>query len=446
MSRLLAIWLLLYVGGLLLAVVHPIYPVMSYLTFYYAPPHVNWWGRYLPDLRFSLLASAGILGSLALRQSSLEPLAKDKNPALPWLLVFGLNTVVVTLWALDHVRSWAWTVTFLKLVLLYMLLPAAIRTPAQFDMFGTAHVAGATYWGYKGWDHPKRQAGRLEEVGGSDTQNDNQAAGHLLTVIPFVALYALTERRRWRQGLYAVAGAFIVNVFILCNSRGATLGLLASGLSAIVVAGKGRRLKLVGAAVIGGFVLLMLADPEFIRRQQTTANPEDNSAQSRLVTWVAGFKMVKDHPLGAGGRAFHILSPGYIPDIVAAHGDEERSAHNSYVQLATEWGVQGTLLWLGFMGATFLMLRRVKARAGGDAWFANRALVLQTALIGTLTAAVFSNRLYGESIYWMCALTFTLHRLQCTALQGIVPVAAPALPASPLAPALAAPAYPLGRR
>jgi hypothetical protein len=40
-----------------------------------------------------------------------------------------------------------------------------------------------------------------------------------------------------------------------------------------------------------------------------------------------------------------------------------------------------------------------------------------------MTAATFSNRLYGESIYWMCALAVALHRIQTTELAaGDVPV------------------------
>jgi cell division protein FtsW (lipid II flippase) len=417
MSKVLLFWLVVYVGGLLLAVIHPMYPFISYLTFYYAPPHVNWWGRYLPELRFSLIASIVMLASIALKRSSLEHLSSERNPALLWLLLFGLNALIVMAWALDRARSWYWTVAFLKLILLYILMPAAIRTPAHFDTFGAVHVAGATYWGYKAWDDPKRSAGRLEDVGGPDTQNDNQAAAHLLTVIPFAALYALTKKKMMHRALFAVGGAFIVNVFILCNSRGATVGLIAAVIAAVLLAGKGNRKKLLGVAAAGVIGFLLLADPEFIARQQTTTDPQDGSAQSRLEMWQGGIEMVKDYPLGAGGRAFHILSPRYIPDVLAKDESEERSSHNTYIQLSTEWGVQGTILWVGFMASTFLILHRVRKRSANDTWFFYRALVVQLALIGTLAAALFSNRLYGESIYWMCALAYTLHRMQSTAIE-----------------------------
>jgi probable O-glycosylation ligase (exosortase A-associated) len=429
MSKILALWCTVYFGGLAMALIHPIYPLVSYLTFYYMPPHVNWWGRFVPDLRFSLLASAVLAASIFLKNSSLERLKSDKNPALPWLLLFGLNTVIVTLWALDRVRSWNWTVTFLKLILLYLLIPAAVRTPAQFDLFSAAHIGGATYWGYKAWDDPTRENGRLKDVGGPDSQNENLAAAHLLTVLPFVAVYALSVRRKWLKGTVVVCGAFIVNVFILCNSRGGTVGLLAMVGGAILLAGKGRRLKLLSVAAAGLIAVFLLADNDFIRRQQTTSDPQDGAAQGRLIAWQAGLRVIRDYPLGGGGRAFHILSPQYIPEIVERSGDEERSVHNTYLHLGAEWGIQGLILWLGFMGTTFVHLHASRKRARHDSWYYYRFLAIELALIGTLTAGIFGNRLYGESVYWMCALGVALRRMHATATADEpAPVAEPGTP------------------
>jgi hypothetical protein len=380
---------------------------------------VNWWGRYLPDLRWSLLAAFVLAGSVVLMRNSIERLKEEKNPALIWLVLLGLNTVVVTAWAFQQARSWLFTVTFLKLILIYVLIPAAVRTPANFEIFGAVHVAGATYWGYKAWDDPKRTAGRLEEVGGPDTQNDNLAAAHLATVIPFVALYVLTLRRKFPRVAAAIGGAFIVNVFILCNSRGAMLGLLTAGFAAVVLAGKGRRIRLIGVGLAGALAFLLLADPEFIARQQTTADPQDSSALSRLEMWRAGAEMIRDYPLGGGGRAFHILSPRYLPNLLEQEQVDERSAHNTYVQLGTDWGVQGLVLFGGFMFATFRMLHHIRRRAPENTWYFYRSLVVEVALIGTLTAGWFSSRFYGESIYWMCALAFALHRVQSTELAGM---------------------------
>ncbi|MBA3884176.1 MAG: O-antigen ligase family protein [Acidobacteria bacterium] len=419
MSKMALLWLALYFGNIAGALRHPIFPLVAYLVFYYMPPHLNWWGRnVLPDLRYSMLASAALIAALVVFRSNLEPLKPVRNPAMVWLAGWGLNTVAVTAWALQVARSWGYTVACLKLVLLYTLIPAAVRAPAHFDTFAAVHVAGAAYWGYKAWDNPKRAAGRLQEVGGPDAQNDNQAAGHLVTVLPFAALYVLTEKRKALRALHLVGGAFVLNVFILCNSRGATVGLIVAGLAAIVLAGHGKRGKLIAVAIAGAAATFYLADPQFIERQQTTTDPQDGSAQSRWVMWAGGIEMVKDYPFGGGGRTFHILSSRYIPEILERNDAAERSPHNTYIQLATDWGVQGAVLFFGFMFATFRMLHRIRKRAPDNPWYYYRSLTIEVALIGTMAAAFFSNRLLGESIYWMCALAFALYRMQLTELEA----------------------------
>jgi O-antigen ligase len=128
--------------------------------------------------------------------------------------------------------------------------------------------------------------------------------------------------------------------------------------------------------------------------------------------------MIKDHPLGGGGRTFHILSPKYIPDITAEARTGERSPHNTFIQLATDWGIQGAAIYFVFLFMTVRLLHQVRRRMPGNTWYFYRSLTLEAALVGTFVASFFSSRLYGESIYWMCALSFALFRIQSTELEG----------------------------
>ncbi len=198
-----------------------------------------------------------------------------------------------------------------------------------------------------------------------------------------------------------------------------------AGTAAIVLAGKGNRKRLIAAAVAGAIFLLILADPEFIERQQTTTSADDGAVRSRKVMWAAGIEVIKDYPFGGGGRTFHILSPRYIPEIVANSGAGERSPHNTYIQLTTDWGIQGAFIFFGFLLATIRILHKIRKRDPHNLWYFYRALAIEVALIGTMTAAFFSNRLLGESIYWMCGLAFALYRMQSTELEARAPVAAP---------------------
>ncbi len=177
----------------------------------------------------------------------------------------------------------------------------------------------------------------------------------------------------------------------------------------------------------------MLADQQFLDRQQTTTNyEEDGSAQQRLTTWKAAFRLVQDRPLGAGGRGFHLLSPIYIPDIVEEHRGDLRAPHNTWVMVPCEWGILGLICFIGIYASAFLMLQRVKKRAREDekGFYYWRAFAIQLSIVGFLVAGFFTDRLYAEIGYWMVALSYSLYRLQFTEQAeeaealALVPVAA----------------------
>ena len=127
-------------------------------------------------------------------------------------------------------------------------------------------------------------------------------------------------------------------------------------------------------------------------------------------------RLIQDYPLGTGGDGFNILSPKYIPEVVAAHDGEVRAPHNTWALVLSEWGVAGMICYLGMYGAAFLTLRRIKvaAKRSGDAYFYWQAFAIQLGLISFLVASTFSDRLYAEAGYWMVGLACALYRIQRT--------------------------------
>jgi O-antigen ligase len=237
----------------------------------------------------------------------------------------------------------------------------------------------------------------------------------LLTILPLTAIYVLVAKEKWLRAIAAVSLPFIVNTLILCNSRGAMVSLLVASGAGMVLIQRGYRLRFaaVGLAAVVGFFLL--ADDTFIRRQQTTANYEnDGSAQGRISSWKGAAALVADYPFGAGGRGFHTLSPIYAAEVVAKTRDEGRAPHNTYMLVASEWGVLGLILWIGFHTSTFVMLHRIKARAKATDFYYWRALAMQLSLIAVLIASTFTDRLYAEAPYWLAAMVYALQRIQHT--------------------------------
>jgi putative inorganic carbon (HCO3(-)) transporter len=288
------------------------------------------------------------------------------------------------------------------------------------------HIAGAGWWGWEAYIDPERDAGRLLNVGSSDTLNDNQAAGHLLTVLPFVMLFAFFVKDKRLRGLAIVAAPLVVNTFILCNSRGAMVGMVVALVCTLFLAKKGHRRRMVYAAAAVVFMFFMLADQQFITRQQSTINYEQEStAQNRISNWGAGLELLKDHPFGTGGYGFNHLSPIYAANTAGERSTGRISPHNTLILISSEWGIQGFIIFVGFIGATFKMLHRVRRETADQATY-YRSLAIQIGLIGTLAASVFSDRLYGESIYWLCALAVVSYRIHQNSAQTHAEAAQPA--------------------
>jgi hypothetical protein len=76
-----------------------------------------------------------------------------------------------------------------------------------------------------------------------------------------------------------------------------------------------------------------------------------------------------------------------------------------------DWGLQGLALFLALIGYTFVLLHRVRKERANPDWIYYVSLGLQLGLVATLTAAFFSVRFFGESIYWLCGLSTALYRM-----------------------------------
>jgi putative inorganic carbon (hco3(-)) transporter len=413
------VWLLLYCAAAVATFSNPVFGSLGYLLEYYMRPELKWWGDQLPDLRWNLIISLALGLSFVLRRTSLRQMVAVPNPVLRWLL--GLAAVMVLVSptvAVDSSLSWEWSTQWVKMAIIFPLLVVGVlRTPSGFDWFISANMLGAGWWGYQAWMDPKREASRLINIGSGDSLDDNSAASHLLTILPMILVLALTEKNKRIRALALVATPLVMNTIILCNSRGATVAMVVALAAALVLVRSGYRLRLVIGGTVMGAIFLSLADPQFISRQQTTTNyEEDSSSQQRLETWRGAFRLVADRPFGAGGRGFHLLSPVYIPEIVEIHDGQPRAPHNTWAQVAAEWGVLGLICFTGMWVSAFRVLRLVKKKATADEqpFYYWRAFAIQLGIIGHLVSGVFGDRLYGEAGYWLLALSFALYRIQLT--------------------------------
>ncbi len=406
------IWLTGFFGGALLAVsIHPIYGLAIYFLDYYSHPPLRWWGKGVPDLRWSLLAAAVLFLAYNVRRSAiLYDLRVTTFPQTKWFLAFLGYAWLITLspLAVWKAQSYQMAIILTKYYVLYCLIIKTASDPKHFRLLLAFQLFGLMEWGWGAFENPKREAGRLVGIGGADTLNDNFTAAHLLALLPLLGV-GLLVGKRWEKITCVLMAPFLMNLFILCNSRGAFLAALGmSGLALWITRGA-LRWKIVGAMALAGLLFLRLVDPVFFERQGTTTSYEDDgSAMERVVSWDGALYLLQDHPFGAGGAAFKKLSPTYIPEVVRNHDGDLRSVHNTVFQLTSDWGIPGFILYVGFIGSLYRELAYIRRRAPdtpGGQRLALECLAITLGMTGTLIAGLFSDRLYGEVIYWLAAFT-----------------------------------------
>jgi len=154
----------------------------------------------------------------------------------------------------------------------------------------------------------------------------------------------------------------------------------------------------------------------------------DASAEERLLLWSIGWMLVKDNPFGYGALTYQ--------DLVLPYHDKAKVAHNIYLQLLVENGVEGLLALLILVAAVLVLLARSYFRAR-----THDQAVLALALIGWwtahLTAHFFVNSFFHLQVtgqFWMmlaclCALQAAPPEAGAAAVPG---TAAPAAGPNPL--------------
>lgn len=186
--------------------------------------------------------------------------------------------------------------------------------------------------------------------------NPNIFAGFLVMVLPLFYARMMGEAQagwRWRFGAVAAAATLAL---LMTGSRAALIALAASlGFSAFRRGAVARRLLLIAAV---GMIVALTANPtlgpKFARLVQ-----DDVSVRYRLLVWRGALEILQQFPAGSGFYGFERLYPTF-----KLGGSTTLMAHNTFLQMAADFGWAGLFLFTWFALAVLSSLRQSARRAG----------------------------------------------------------------------------------
>ncbi|MCL2408177.1 MAG: O-antigen ligase family protein [Oscillospiraceae bacterium] len=186
--------------------------------------------------------------------------------------------------------------------------------------------------------------------------NPNVLAKYLLLVTPFAGACIFIVKGILPKLFFTGCFGAMLLCMLLTFSRGGWLGLIVA--AAIFLVMLDRRFILVG---IIGIVILYFALPDVILdRFLSIGNLGDTSTSYRVSIWLGTINMLRDFwftGIGPGTAAFNTIYPLYsFNTIISPH------SHNLYLQIMSDAGIAGILVFLTIIFTYFRNLCRAMSR------------------------------------------------------------------------------------
>lgn len=239
----------------------------------------------------------------------------------------------------------------------------------------------------------------------------NRYAQLLVVLVPLALFRFWGERRLVLRVLAGLCTLLIVSGILLTFSRGAAVALAGLFLTMTVLRYiRVRQLLLVGVTTA---VLIGVIAPQTLIRLDSLAGvgallgsseeDADGALVGRATSNLAALNAFLDNPIvGVGpGQYFRRYSQEYGNELGLRHFDNQRRAHNLYLETAADLGVLGFGAFMAIIAATMIPLWRLRRRlAKTRPDLANLAASFFLSVLGYLYTGVFLHLSY-ERYFWI---------------------------------------------
>jgi O-antigen ligase len=253
---------------------------------------------------------------------------------------------------------------------------------------------------------------RLDEL---QTYDANDLGLVVVVGIPLTLLTLTTSGRLGKYVSLATLGAIGATI-ARTGSRGAFVGLVVVGFMLLVWLRQFKLWKRLMFVGVTGAAIAVAAPAGYWQQMQTILNPEQdynwNAKNGRREIALRAWGYFKAYPIfGLGINNFQMaegtISPLAENYLEGMPGIKWSAAHNSFIQVGTEMGPAGLVLWSALILGGIIGMRRLRRRlpkqwAKGDReqrFIYASTLYLPVALAGFAVSAAFVSFAYLDPIY-----------------------------------------------
>jgi putative inorganic carbon (hco3(-)) transporter len=310
---------------------------------------------FLGAIRFEFLLGIGLILASFFVPRQRPNVASNLYAYIAWFLIalltqipFSANVEYSWLVFVDRVVKFAFMGVF---IVVFVRSPTALRffigafLLAWFKMGQeglTGQITGSLVWQNQG-------VMRLHGVTGL-YEHPNSFSGLGLGMLPFI-YYFFPLANRWQKIFLLVLLAFALNIILYTGSRTGYVGFL---LFATYVFFRSKyKWKMLLAGVILGVVALPMIPQQYIERfaSITGSEKEGQSKYRRIEILQDAVTIFSEHPFGVGVAAF--------PFVRQERFGRTQDTHNLYLEVATNLGIQGFIIWAVLIIAVFKSIRRL---------------------------------------------------------------------------------------
>ncbi len=332
----------------------------------------------------------------------------DAHPYASFLLlVFLCWSGMSVIWAESASVAVNGTTRFALNMALFPIMFTAVRERRAARWVAIAFVLGALLSGAYGLLVSSGDASRLSGAVGEA----NELASVLLAggVLAF-ALGVAAKRASVLRAIAFGSGFLMLLGVLLTLSRG---GLLALGVvAAATVFAAGRRRGAALTAVLLVSVIAVTYFAAFAAPQARERVTNLGQGTGRVDLWTIGWRMSQDKPLtGVGLDNFRVSSVHYLLQPGAIRRSDfvivaPKQTHNIYLQMLSELGIPGLLMFLGIIGFSLSCAAKaaLRFRQIGDGEMQLIAWGVFVAAMGILAADFFQSTQFSKQLWLLLSL------------------------------------------